>query len=275
MNRYESASTSKFKSFRGKGLSKFVLPAALVAVAASAHAQILGVTGSAVQAVFTSRNGVNSWTSNVLSFTYPTYAWFTYNDRQGTFAGTAIEGGFFGPTRGNINSTFIGVPVTSYLQENPAAFGTVASMTLTYSITYAVGARGIAGGIQTGNYLAYGNLAPFAVDPGSFAQFTATIAYNRVGGGFLGGLSMGTTVTWGNGLANAVTGAFSVPVGTAGFINGFAGAGAFTASGIIQWQVDPATLDIAPQSLPEPSAYAVLGVGLVGLLIRRKRSKRA
>ena len=253
-----------------------ILVGVLAFAGASAQAQILGVTGSAVQATFTSMNGANFWQSPIVPFTFPGYAWFTYNDGMGTSAGTAITGGFLLRNRGNIASTFIGVPITSYLQEAPAAWGNIATMTLNYSITYQVGALGVAGGIQTGGYLAYGNLAPFAVDPGSFAQFSATINYQRVGGPFLGGLAMGTgLINWASPAVNPITGAFSVPVGVAGGVAGFAGPGFFTASGMLQWSVDPATLDIGAQSVPEPSAYAALGVGVIGLLIRRRRAKRA
>jgi len=263
----QSLLTFPSKAFGRQALQKLVVPAALLVAATTAQAQITGVATSSVQAIFTSANG--GYISPVVGFTYPGSAAFSYTDGIGTVAGTAITGGFFIPTRRNIASTFVLIPQTSYLLQNVNQIG-LATMTMNYSITYNVGALGVLAGFQTGGYNVYGSLNP--IFAGSFADFTATINYNKVGGGFLGGLSMTSgIINW----ANDPTGIFNFNIGTRGRIAGFAGPGQFTASGTIQWACDPASLDIGaqPMATPEPSAYCVLGVGVAGLLIRRRRAK--
>jgi hypothetical protein len=267
--------TIKNMSHRGS------LPLAVVALAATAHAQILGVANSSVRGTFTSQNGNFVLNSNPGPFTFPGSQIYAATDWIGaaggnqalnssTFAYTAITGGFVVGRRGNVNSTFVLVPQTSYLQQGPAAVG-LASLTLNFTMTYNVGVFGVAGGVQTAGYQLFGNIGPGL---GDFGRLSANLTYSKVGGGVLGALGLDSgNITRATPGVNPLTGAFNFPLNNAAFINGFAGAGQLQINGFIKWQGDPSTIEVGAQATPEPAPVCALGLGVL-LVFRRRRAKK-
>jgi PEP-CTERM motif len=200
---------------------------------------------------------------NWVPFTFPNPRFYSGIDNavagSQTSTGTAIVGGFVVAGANSVTSTFVQVPQASFLLQQPGAVG-YAYTQLNFSIDYAVGAGGLAGGIGSAGYNVFGNVLG-----AGFAEFGAQAIFWDVTGApvQLGQLNL-------NFLQNGA-GAFNQILANNAFIAGMAGAGTLRITGDIYWHGDPA--DIEVQSVPEPASFVLLGSGLVGLGLywRRRR----
>jgi hypothetical protein len=203
--------------------------------------------GAAVAGV----NGVN-W----VPFTFPNPRIYSGVDNAApgaqTSTGTAIEGGFLVAGANSVTSPFVVVPQNSFLLQQPAAVG-YAYTQLNFSIDYAVGAGGLAGGFGTAGYNVFGNVTNAL----GFAEFGAEAEYWDVTGApvLLGTLSLQF-------LQNGA-GAFNQNLFDVAAIAGMAGAGTLRITGDIYWHGDPATIDV--QSVPEPTTFVLAALGFAGL----------
>ena len=194
-----------------------------------------------------------------------------FQDGSGNIATSTIQGSVAVTPTGTYDDAVVGVTM-SLTQVGTLSY---AYEELDYSIDFSLvnnvpfggGLAGVTNGTVTRMFNVSGTVG---AAPGSFVEFGGQMDFYEISGGIYQGKALGSLDFY---FLNTTPGPFTATVSGTGFIGGPNGAlgdpdrvritGSFFVAG------DPSTINV--QSVPEPSALGLLGLGALGLLGRNRR----